>query len=145
MSNKPAQPTQLQKGKLLGSPCHAGFVDTFNWMESSIENLKGGKGCEVKNIESGHPEIEVKIQPGDGVEVVCPGPGQAYTISLVEPPQEGGGLANLSVVGTDDTYAVPLSGVYVLSAMPDTNLSVTCPTNGDGEPGNVIAIGVYWI
>lgn len=54
-------------------------------------------------------------------------------------------MTNLSVYGTDGTYAIPLSGEYQISALPDTNLSVTCPLNDENEPGNVIAIGVYWI
>lgn len=134
MAVKPPQVCSIQKNKLMGA--QVGFADTFNWLASCAENMKGGKGCEVKRMWTGHPEVDVKIQPGDGIDVQCGGPGQPYTISLVEPYQEG--MVDLSVNGTDNTTAVPLSGAFQLSAMPDTNLSITCYDN-------VINIGVYWI
>lgn len=143
MSSRPAQPTQLQKGALIGSQCHAGFVDTFNWIQSCTDNLAGGDGCEVTGIAAGHPEIKLLLQGSGGVDVIPGGKGKPYTITLEQPFQDG--MANLSVIGTDDTVAVPLSGAFQISAMSDTNLSVTCPLNEDDEPGNVIAIGVYWI
>lgn len=136
MAVKPPQVCVLKKDKFVGG--QVGFVDTFNWLASCADNMKGGKGCEVKRMWSGQPEVEVKLQPGDGIDVQCGGPGQPYTISLVEPPGEGGEMVDLSVLGTDGTCAAPLSGQYQISAMADTNLSVTCLNN-------VIAIGVYYV
>ena len=142
MSGKPAQICTLQKNKFVGG--QQGFVDTFNWVASCADNIKGGKGCQVKHVDKGTPEVEVQIQPGDGIDVICAGPGEPYTISLVQ-PEAPAGMTNLSVYGTDGTCAIPLSGEYQISAMSDTNLSVTCPLNDEDKPGNVIAIGVYWI
>lgn len=136
MSGKPAQICTLKKGKFVGG--QAGFADTFNWVASCAANVTGGRGCAVKNVEAGHPEVDVQIQPGDGVNVQCGGPGQPYYISLVEPPNQG--AAAVIVEGTDETTATPdeEEGKLVVQAMDGCNLQVTCEDN-------IVRIGVFYV
>lgn len=136
MSGKPTQICNLQEGKFVGG--QRGFCATYNWLASCAENAKGGKGVAIKNVDAGLPEIEAMIEPGEGIDVQCTGPGQPYTISLLEPTGGGGGNFDLSVIGTDGTVAEPLSGYVQLSALPGCNLSAACA-------GNTISLGVYWL
>ena len=75
MANRPPFLCELEKGKFVDT--QFGFVDTFNWAVRAIDNLEGGKNCEVEWVDDDHPVINV---------------------DLPEDFTEGGGAANISAV-----------------------------------------------
>lgn len=128
MAAKPAEVCILEKEKLLD--VQKGFVDTFNWIVSFCENLKGEKGVTVDKEVSDRPVIKLgDDEEGDGGETT------------------GGGV---KVVGTDkstnwpaddaDDYETPAQTITFASA-DDSNVKVT--VEGDKKYAKV-TIGVYY-
>ena len=58
MAIKPGVLCTLQKDKLIDS--QEGFVDTFNWIVASVNNLKGGQNCEVNWVAPDTPQIDAE-------------------------------------------------------------------------------------
>ena len=59
MANRPGKLCELEKGKLIDT--QQGFADTFNFAVKAIDNLSGGKNCEVDWTIPDHPVINVDI------------------------------------------------------------------------------------
>ena len=115
MANRPAQLRYLQKDKAIGA--HTGFVETWNWLLSSFNNLKGGKGVKLEWKSVDHPVIELDENDGDG---------------------DGGGGA-VTVTGTDGSSATGTSITF--ASADDSNVKASV----SGEDGAVtVEIGVYW-
>lgn len=64
MANKPGVLCTLQKDKLIDS--QQGFVDTFNWLVASVNNLKGGQNCEVNWPAPDTPQIDTRNSESEG-------------------------------------------------------------------------------
>lgn len=74
MANRPGQLCELKTGKSVGA--QRNFADTFNWLVSSIKNLRGGKGIKVSWPADDTPEIEAEDGGendggGDGSAIDC--------------------------------------------------------------------------
>ena len=59
MADRPAQLCELQKDKFIGG--QVGFVDTFNWAVRAIDNLEGGKNCNIDWTVPDKPVINVDV------------------------------------------------------------------------------------
>ncbi len=64
MAIKPGVLCTLQKDKLIDS--QEGFVDTFNWIVASVNNLKGGQNCEVNWVAPDTPQIDAEATESEG-------------------------------------------------------------------------------
>ena len=115
MANRPGTLCNLKSGKSIGA--QTSFADTFNWLVSCLDNLKGGRGIIMKWTASDTPEISL-----DGGESGDDGGG------------EGGGSCTFT--GTDATQAS--GNEFTFASASDSNVTVNC-NNG------VITIGVYYL
>ena len=57
MANRPGTLCNLKSGKSIGA--QSNFSDTFNWLVSCLDNLKGGRGIIIKWPSSDTPEISI--------------------------------------------------------------------------------------
>ena len=86
---KPIIPTYLVAGKAVGSQTHVGFVDTFNWMLSWIENFHCGRGIVYHGAEWGRPFIGLNIAGG---EPPIDDPSRGNDVVPYDAGVEGGGV-----------------------------------------------------
>ena len=114
MANKPGVLCTLQKDKLIDS--QAGFVDTFNWVVASVNNLKGGQNCEVNWPAPDTPQIDAKASESEG--------------------GGGGGGGDVQFTGTSGTTSEDTS--FTLSKQSNCNITITCS-------GTDIKFGVYYV
>lgn len=63
MADRPPFICELDKDRLIDT--QVGFVDTFNYAVRAIDNLEGGKNCEVDWTIPDHPIINVEIPESD--------------------------------------------------------------------------------
>lgn len=115
MANKPASLCELEKGKLIDT--QQGFVDTFNFAVNAINNLEGGKNCEVDWTIPDHPVINVDIPETEG-------------------SGGGGGGGDVQFTGTSGTTNRDTD--FTFSKESNANVTITCS-------GTNIKIGVYYI
>ena len=113
MANRPGQLCVLQKGRSLYN--QQNFVDTFNWVVSSMKNLKGGSNCKVDWAADDVPEISVTddLNPNGG------GGG------------DGGGNPVVSITATDVEGGIQLDWTYA----DGTTDSKFFPSGGGGGEG----------
>ena len=64
MAIKPGTLCTLEKDKLIDT--QQGFVDTFNWVVASVNNLKGGQNCEVTWPAPDTPQIDAEATESEG-------------------------------------------------------------------------------
>lgn len=120
MAIRPGQIRYLTKGKLLGAKSHAGFVDTFNWMLSWINNFKVGPGLDIEGARAGAPCLSLTLLNGDGA-----------------PIDDGGKDTPYEMTGESG------SGEIEIESAADSNVVVTpTPTEAGGTK---YVIGVYWV
>ena len=114
MAIKPGVLCTLRKDKLIDT--QNGFVDTFNWVVSAVNNLKGGENCEVNWTAPDIPQIEVNSEPFK--------------------PSEDSGSGNVDFKGT--TGQTDSASSFTFESASNSNVQVTCN-------GTTITIGVYYI
>lgn len=113
MANKPGVLCTLQKDKLIDS--QAGFVDTFNWVVASVNNLKGGQNCEISWPATDTPQVDAKASESEG---------------------GGGGGGAVKFTGTTGTTDEDSS--FTFSKQSNCNITITCS-------GTDIKFGVYYV
>ena len=155
MANRPGTLCNLKSGKSIGAQTN--FADTFNWLVSCLDNLKGGRGIIVKWPASDTPEISIDESAfGDNggsseggtvnaVYDVVDGTDAynekqvltiSYTDGRADKNIEIGGGGSIKLNGTDATSS---SGKeFTFESAEDSNVNVSCQ---DG----VIKIGVYYL
>lgn len=94
MTGRPTQVCQLKKGTIIDA--NEGFVDSFNWLASSLHNLKGGEGVNIDWQDGTHP--------------------------IINSTGGGGGLFE----GTDGTQTDGTSSPVKFASAEDSNVVVTC-------------------
>lgn len=101
MADRPAQLCELQKDKFIGG--QVGFVDTFNWAVRAIDNLKGGKNCNIDWTVPDRPVINVDVSEEEEE--------QGIEISAVYDVISADGSNGISVEYVDDreTKFIPFS------------------------------------
>lgn len=99
MATKPGVLCTLQKDKLIDT--QQGFVDTFNWVVASMDNLKGGQNCEVSWPAPDTPQIDTKNSESEG----------------------GGGAVTFT--GTDGSETDAGSD-FTFASASNSNVEVTC-------------------
>ena len=128
MANRPGTLCNLKSGKSIGA--QSNFSDTFNWLVSCLDNLKGGRGIIIKWPASDTPEISL-----DGGESGDDGGGEGGGGGgVVDEGTPGGGSCTFT--GTDATQAS--GNEFTFASASDSNVTVNC-NNG------VITIGVYYL
>lgn len=117
MAIKPGVLCTLRKDKLIDT--QNGFVDTFNWVVSAVNNLKGGENCEVNWTAPDTPQIEVNSEP-------------------YKPSEDSGGGGSGEVDFTGTTGQTDSASSFTFQSASNSNVQVTCS-------GTTITIGVYYI
>lgn len=158
MANRPGTLCNLKSGKSIGA--QSNFSNTFNWLVSCLDNLKGGRGIIVKWPSSDTPEISIdesafgdnggSSEGGGGTTDAVYDVSDSYdsskgkqvlTISYTDERADknieiGGGGGSITINGTDATTS---SGKeFTFASASDSNVTVNCD-NG------VITIGVYYL
>ena len=108
MAIKPGVLCTLEKDKLIDT--QQGFVDTFNWVVASVNNLKGGQNCEVSWPAPDTPQIDSAASESEGGG----GGGRVDDVSS-ETYQNGESLLIEYVDDTPDKH-IPLSFVKDVSS-----------------------------
>lgn len=116
MAIKPGVLCTLEKDKLIDT--QQGFVDTFNWVVASVNNLKGGQNCEVSWPAPDTPQIDSAASESEG------GGGGGG---------DGGAVQFTGTTGTTDEDTS-----FTFSKQSNSNVTITCS-------GTDIKIGVYYI
>lgn len=114
MANRPATLCELEKGKLIDT--QKGFVDTFNFAVRAIDNLKGGKNCEVDWTIPDHPVINVDVPETESGGGGGGGGGNVEDVSS-ETYQGGESIKVEYADGSADGH-IPLS--FVKDVSPET-------------------------
>lgn len=65
--SKPGSVAYVEKGKFVSAV--KGLTDTFNWMISCFENLKG-VGIKFVDLNNGKPKLKLNIKAGDDTNLV---------------------------------------------------------------------------
>ena len=89
MSSKPATICRLVKGKLIDT--FKGFVDTFNWIVSCGENIRGD-GCEISDIAIGRPVVRIVVEQGPGIRVTRKGQ-HVWRVALASEKDDNAGTS----------------------------------------------------
>ena len=147
MANRPPFLCELEKDKFIDG--QIGFVDTFNWAVRAIDNLEGGKNCNVDWTLPDHPVIDVDLPESisgsaaavyDVYEDTLSG-DNGLTITYTDDredkfiPLSGGG--SVTFYGTDNS-ATSAANSFNISAASNSNVVVTAS-------GTTLTIGVYYI
>lgn len=112
MANRPGKLCELEKGKLIDT--QQGFADTFNFAVKAIDNLSGGKNCEVDWTIPDHPVINVDIPETESGGGGGGGGGNVEDVSS-ETYQGGESIKVEHSDGSADTH-IPLSFVKDVSS-----------------------------
>lgn len=151
MANRPGSLCVLQRGKSLYG--QANFVDTFNWLVSCMNNLKGGTGIDVDWSVPDQPTINAQQESapngGDGS-----GPGFAVTNITADAQSDGVTLSWTYSDGTQDSQFFPIGG----GGEPGEHVDSLNTLKGDVQlvkeddsnitftvDGNNIKVGVYYL
>ena len=154
MANRPGTLCNLKSGKSIGA--QSNFSDTFNWLVSCLDNLKGGRGITVKWPASDTPEISLDGgengggEKGGGITDAVYDVSDSYdsskgkqvlTVSYTDGRADknielSGGGGEVKMTGTDDSYTS--GSEFTFASEDDSNVTVNCS-------GGVIKIGVYYL
>ena len=114
--NRPGTLCTLERGKHIAA--HEGFVATFNWLVSCIENLKGEQTnydephLEVLTLNNGTPVLALKNCGEGGVSSVAGTEGSASKVKTLTFKSASDSNVKINVTDDGDGNATVEIGVY---------------------------------